>query len=225
MNFGSLCKRSIGSNAILSWTFCVCAIIALPHFATRCEDAESQYGAQRVAAAEDCNSLIQVDCIDTCGKIYGDRILRTDVTVPVYEHIRRCGDEQWGYVDSDVVCQSPYSPLRYFASVTCANMAGSYTRLVSYPSKAECNNQCSQYATAWAPGYSATAVDCSCKTLPQCTCESATSSASSRRVTDSASCRVYFRSKDGVWADSLPISRCEGRLKKVTDCVDFTSWM
>ena len=149
--------------------------------------------------------------------------MRTDVAVPVYEHIRRCGDEQWGYVDSDVVCQSPYSPLRYFATVTCANMVGSSTRLVFYPSKAECNHQCSQYATAWAPGYSATAIDCSCETLPLCTCESATSSASSRRVTDSASCRVYFRSKDGVWADSHPISRCEGRLKKVTDCVDFTT--
>ena len=201
MNFGSIRKRSVGSNALLSWTFCVCAIIAIPHFATLCKVTESQYGAQRVSAAEDCDNLIQVDCIDNCGKIYGDTILRTDVAVPVYEHRRRCGDEQWGYVNSDVVCQSPYSPLRYFATVTCANMVGSSTRLVFYPSKAERSHQCSQYATAWAPGYSATAIDCSCETLPLCTCESATSSASSRRVTDSASCRVYFYSKNSLTGD------------------------
>lgn len=185
---------------------------------------ENEIGVQKIKSVGDCDNLITVNCIDECGKIYGDRISsphQSGYQMPTnYGTYSTVGPTSYATVMS--LCRMPLDTSYYYAE--WFDYYYYYTFVFS--SQSECTQECG----LWQVGTSSiSSKDCSCGTLSLCTCDTATFSAPERRVTNSATCKTYFENKDLFpyfggdigWGYSYPIKQCDGTLKKVEECKDM----
>ena len=225
------------SNFTLSMVFYVCSILAFALLTTiyRCEMIENEIGVQKINSVGDCDNLITVNCIDQCGQIYGD-FLGTDILTlsrSTYfgDFTVSASDFTYdGVTPTKCRLASDTSAIDYYARVNVATSMGngdSYSEVVTFSSQSECVQECGQFTVGFGwiylngLAYSITSKDCSCVSLSSCTCDSLTTSAPERRVTNSATCKTYFENRDTTWRSSYFITQCDGTLKEVEECKDM----
>jgi hypothetical protein len=186
-------------------------------------DIENEIGVQKINSVGDCDNLITVNCIDQCGKIYGDKLglgqLPFRDTFVSYGTFNALFRHTYDYMMSNVCRANTIS--NYYAQVN--DDIGDYY-VIAFLSQSECTQECGQFVVGsrWQMGGSfITSKDCSCGSLPLCSCDATTTSAPERRVTNFATCKTYFENKDAAWQTSHPIKQCDGTLKEVEECKDM----
>ena len=239
------------SNFTLSMVFYVCSILAFVLLTTiyRCEMIENEIGVQNINSVEDCDNLITVNCIDECGQVYGDEL--TMMHPPMYGVIHTSygdfnkltssgGIESVDYIINNY-CRMASSPLGYWSSdhsyngyyawVDTTYIHGHFPYPLAFSSQNVCAQECGQFTVGsdfednhMGTTMTVTSTDCSCVSLPLCTCSATTVAAAERRVTNSLTCKNYYKNKDSEWVSSHPITQCDGTLKEVEECKDMITW-
>ena len=234
------------SNLALSLIFYVCAVLAFVLLTTmyRCEAIENQVGVQKIDKVGDCDNLLTVTCLDTCGEIYGPRIgaVVNDYYSPSNYNLYIMPTQFDPYGSLMVTTGSPgferqscvLGPQDTRGYFIFTFTTQSWEIDVFSATIEECTNLCSQFSVGSTIGRESgccpinyayemiNSIDCSCNSLQPCGCDAYVgNSGADRRVTNTPTCKAYLELKDTQFSDAFPIAQCDGILREVIECKDF----